>query len=38
MAGIRTYTTLDPNIWRFPRWKNDTVYFERPTAKHIYPN
>jgi hypothetical protein len=26
MAGIRTYTTLDPNVWRFPRWKNNVFY------------
>ena len=26
MAGIRTYTTLDPNIWRFPQWKNNIYY------------
>ena len=26
MAGIRTYTTLDPNIWRFPQWKDHIFY------------
>lgn len=26
MVGIRTYTTLDPNIYRFPQWKNNIFY------------
>jgi len=26
MTGIRTYTTLDPNIWRFPQWKDNVFY------------
>lgn len=26
MTGVRTYTTLEPNIWRFPRWGNNIYY------------
>lgn len=26
MTGLRTYTTLDPNQWRFPQWKNNIFY------------
>ena len=26
MTGLRYYTTLDPNQWRFPRWKEFTYY------------
>ena len=26
MVGLRTYTTLDPNQWRFPQWKSNVYY------------
>ena len=26
MVGLRTYTTLDPNQWRFPQWKSNIYY------------
>jgi len=26
MTGLRTYTTLDPNQWRFPRWRSGVFY------------
>ena len=26
MTALRSYTTLDPNIWRFPQWKNRIFY------------
>ena len=26
MTGLRTYTTLDPNQWRFPQWKEGIYY------------
>ena len=26
MTGLRTYTTLDPNQWRFPQWKENVYY------------
>ena len=26
MTGLRTYTSLDPNQWRFPRWKSNVYY------------
>ena len=32
MTGLRTYTTLDPNQWRFPRWKEGIYY---PTGSFV---